>query len=153
MKLVRQGQHCSSISSTWEPDSAPFQPFFYIVHHVPIGIILVFDQQRGHSQFCKRWLFRRRATQTVAVDLRRVVQLAGRLTQEKVRKECLCVVSGSARCTTLRDKEEVWLFLGERRQCASWLEPCRCIGSMCDCTLWQQDCNKTELCMTKSGAR
>ena len=43
----------------------------------------------------------------VAVDLRRVVRLAGRLIQEKVRKECPCVVSGSARCTTLRDKDEV----------------------------------------------
>ena len=43
----------------------------------------------------------------MAVDLRRVVQLAGRLIQEKVRKECPCVVSGSARCTTLRDKDEV----------------------------------------------
>ena len=29
----------------------------------------------------------------VAVDLRRVVQIAGRLIQEKVRKECPCVVS------------------------------------------------------------
>ena len=43
----------------------------------------------------------------VAVDLRRVVQLAGRLNQEKVRKECPCVVSGSARFTTLRDEDEV----------------------------------------------
>ena len=43
----------------------------------------------------------------VAVDLRKVVQLAGRLIQEKLRKECPCVVSGSARCTTLRDEDEV----------------------------------------------
>ena len=42
----------------------------------------------------------------MAVDLRRVVQIAGRLIQEKVRKECPCVVSGSARCTTLRDEDE-----------------------------------------------
>ena len=41
----------------------------------------------------------------VAVDLRRVVQNAGRLI--KVKKECPCVVSGSARCTTLRDEDEV----------------------------------------------
>ena len=41
------------------------------------------------------------------VDLRRVVQIAGRLIQEKVRKECSCVVSGSATCTTLRDEDEV----------------------------------------------
>ena len=32
----------------------------------------------------------------VAVDLRRVVLLAGRLVHEKVRKECPCVVSSSA---------------------------------------------------------
>ena len=43
----------------------------------------------------------------VAVDLRRVVQFAGKLIQEKARKECPCVVSGSARCTTLRDEDEV----------------------------------------------
>ena len=42
-----------------------------------------------------------------AVDLRRVVQVAGGLIQEKVRKECLCVVSGSARCTMLHDEDEV----------------------------------------------
>ena len=49
----------------------------------------------------------------VAVDLHRVVLLARRLIQEKVRKECPCVVSGSARCTTLRDKDEVCVFLCE----------------------------------------
>ena len=43
----------------------------------------------------------------VAVDLRRVVQIAGRLMQDKVRKECPCVVSGSAKCTTWRDEDEV----------------------------------------------
>ena len=47
----------------------------------------------------------------VAVDLHRVVQNAGRLI--KVRKECPCVVSGSARCTTFRDEDEVWMFVGE----------------------------------------
>ena len=36
----------------------------------------------------------------VAVDLGRVVQNVGRLVQEKVRKECSCVVSGSAKCRT-----------------------------------------------------
>ena len=31
----------------------------------------------------------------------------------------------------------------------------RCVGSMCDCTLWQQDCNEAaqQLCMRKCGAR
>ena len=47
----------------------------------------------------------------VAVDLRRVVQLAGRLIQEKVRKECPCVVSGSARCT-LRNEDDVYMYFG-----------------------------------------
>ena len=74
-----------------------------------------------------------------AVDLRRVVQIAGRLIQEKARKECQCVVSGSARCTTLRDEDEVWMFLGETQtsHAGAW-------RSMCDCTLWQQV--KTSLC-------
>ena len=43
----------------------------------------------------------------VAVDPRRVVQNVGRLVREKVRKECPCVVSDSARCTTWRDEDEV----------------------------------------------
>ena len=43
----------------------------------------------------------------MAVDLRKDVQLAERLIQEKVGKECPCVVSGSASCTTLRDEDEV----------------------------------------------
>ena len=37
--------------------------------------------------------------------------------------------------TTLRDEARVF---AKRRQCASWLEPCMRMGSMCDCTLWQQ---------------
>ena len=49
----------------------------------------------------------------VAVPVRKVVQLAGRLLQEKVRKECPCVVSGSARCTTVRDEDGLGMFLGE----------------------------------------
>ena len=55
---------------------------------------------------CKGWHFRQGAT-AVAVDLRRVVQPAGRLIQEEARKECPCVVADSARCTTLRDEDEV----------------------------------------------
>ena len=46
----------------------------------------------------------------MAVDHRRVVLFAGRLIQDKVRKECPYVVSGSARCTTLRDEDEVCVF-------------------------------------------
>ena len=46
-------------------------------------------------------------------------------------------------------------FWAKRRHCALWLEPRRCMGSMCDCTLWQQDCNETaqQLCMRRCGAR
>ena len=54
---------------------------------------------------CKRVGAQPKRHSDVAVDLRRVVLLAGRLGQEKVRKECPCVVSSSAaRCTTLRDE-------------------------------------------------
>ena len=35
-------------------------------------------------------------------------------------------------------------FWVTRRQCASWLESCRCTRSMCGCTLWQQV--KTSMC-------
>ena len=46
-------------------------------------------------------------------------------------------------------------FWAKRKQCASWLEPCKCMKSMCNCTLWQQIktrlCNK--LCMRKCCAR
>ena len=59
------------------------------------------------SVFCKEVVFPSGRHSTVAVDFRRVVQIAGRLIQEKVRKECPCVVSGSARCTTLRVEDEV----------------------------------------------
>ena len=45
MRLVRQDQHFSSISSTWEPDTASFQPFKYYPR-IPISIILVFSEQR-----------------------------------------------------------------------------------------------------------
>ena len=44
MKLVRQDQHVSSISSTWEPYSASFQPFKYRPR-IPIRTILVFYEQ------------------------------------------------------------------------------------------------------------
>ena len=40
----------------------------------------------------------------MAVDLGRVVQDLGRMVREKVRKECPCVVSRSARCRTWRDE-------------------------------------------------
>ena len=42
--LVSQGPRFSSISSTWEPCSALFQPFFSH-QRVPIRIILVFGEQ------------------------------------------------------------------------------------------------------------
>ena len=40
----------SSISSTWEPCSASFQPFV-CRPRIPIRIILAFDEQNRHSQF------------------------------------------------------------------------------------------------------
>ena len=52
-------------------------------------------------------VFPSRRRTAVAVDLRSVVQNAGRLVREKVRKECSCVVSGSARCTTWLDEDGV----------------------------------------------
>ena len=41
------------------------------------------------------------------VDLRRGVQIAGRLIQEKERKECPCVYAETRATQTLRDEEEV----------------------------------------------
>ena len=44
----------------------------------------------------------------MAVDVRSVVQNAGRLVREKVRKECPCEASDSARCKTWRSEDEVF---------------------------------------------
>ena len=41
------------------------------------------------------------------MDLGRVVQNVGRLVREKVRKECSCVLSGSAKCGAWRAEDEV----------------------------------------------
>ena len=53
-------------------------------------------------------VFPSRRHAAVAVDLRRFVQNVGRLVREKVRKECSCVVSGSARCGAWRAEDEVF---------------------------------------------
>ena len=102
----------------------------------------------GCHLWCKRVVVPSWRHSAVAVDLRKVVQLAGRLIQEKVRKECLCVVSSSARCMTLRSEGEVSVcFWGKRSQCASWLEPSKCMGSnVCLYTVTtrlQRDCATT----------
>ena len=69
-------------------------------------------------------------------DLRRAVLFAGRLTQEKVREECPRVIKcGKVYGHCAMRCECFW---AKRRQRASWLEPCKCMRSMCDCTLWQQ---------------
>ena len=55
---------------------------------------------------CKGSRLSQSATQLWPSIFARVVLLAGRLVQEKLKKECPCVVSSSAaRCTTLRDEE------------------------------------------------
>ena len=78
-------------------------------------------------------MFPSRRHAAVAVDLRRVVQNAGRLVREKVGEECLCVVSDSARRTTWRDEDEVSMFMGDTQtMCLSRASAWR---SMCDCTL------------------
>ena len=66
----------------------------------------------------------------MAVDLRRVVQIAGRLVREKVRKECPCVVSDSARCRTWYAEDEV--FWGETQRRALILSHAGAWRSMCD---------------------
>ena len=50
MKMARQDQHVSSISSTWVPYSASLQPFWRHPR-MPIRIILVFLLTNRHSQF------------------------------------------------------------------------------------------------------
>ena len=71
-----------------------------------VPVIPVFSNPVGLIT-CKEVVFPSGRHSAVAVNLRRVVQNAGRLIQEKVRKECSCVVSGSARCRTWRDEDEV----------------------------------------------
>ena len=69
--------------------------------------------------------------------------LAEGLVQDKrgrsARAWCHQVWQGVRHCAMRCER-----FWAKRRQCASWLEPCRCMGSMCDCTLWQHV--KTSLC-------
>ena len=70
-----------------------------------VSVMPVFSNLVGHN--LQEVVFPSGRHSAVAVDLRRDVQIAGRLIQEKARKECPCVVSGSAKCTTLRDEDEV----------------------------------------------
>ena len=61
----------------------------------------------------------------VAVDLRRVVQIAGKQKRRGRSARAWCqVLQGVRHCATRMRCECFW---AKCRQCASWLEPCRCM--------------------------
>ena len=76
---------------------------FSVFGEVPV--ILVFSKPAGWAPNLQSVVIPSGRHSAVVVNLRRVVQLAARLIQEKVWKECPCVESGSVRCATLREGE------------------------------------------------
>ena len=71
-----------------------------------VAVVLVFSNPVGAHNLQEVVIASRRHA-VVAVDLRRVVQNAGRLIQEKVRKECPCVYAETRTTQTFRDEDQV----------------------------------------------
>ena len=117
-----------------ENKATGFPVLLVIVLHLllsPASTVLKPAEHEVAHNLCEVFPSERHAA--VAVDLRRVVQNVGRLVREKVRRECPCAVSGSARCTTWHARMKC--FRGETQRCASILSHAGAWRSMCDCTL------------------